>query len=124
MLIDVRGNFMSGIIDFLEHNLSVIMFGFFGMMFMAMNFVTYDLYGTDKKLAQNKQWRIKEEMLLMAGFFGGALGAVLGMKKFNHKTKKKKFWIINIAGLIWQVLLFLHFVTVVIHGYFVLIIKK
>ena len=39
------------------------------------------------------------------GFFGGAIGALLGMKAFRHKTKHWYFWFFNIFGLLWQIAL-------------------
>ena len=41
--------------------------------------------------------------VLLFGFFGGAVGALTGMRLFHHKTKKPRFWIINILGLVWQI---------------------
>lgn len=45
----------------------------------------------DKKRAIKKEWRISEKTLLTLGFFGGALGGVLGMYLFRHKTKHNAF---------------------------------
>jgi uncharacterized membrane protein YsdA (DUF1294 family) len=45
------------------------------------------LYGADKAKAKANAWRISEKTLLGAGFFGGSVGALLGMKLFRHKTK-------------------------------------
>lgn len=59
-------------------------------------------YGRDKKLAREHKWRMPEHLLLCLGFFGGAAGALAGMLLFRHKTKHWYFWVINIAGLIWQ----------------------
>ncbi|HRU97150.1 MAG TPA: DUF1294 domain-containing protein [Ruminococcus sp.] len=36
------------------------------------------------------------------GFFGGAFGAIAGMKAFRHKTKHWYFTVINVLGAIWQ----------------------
>ena len=41
--------------------------------------------------------------LLGFGFFGGALGALAGMKLFRHKTKHWYFRVINTAGLLLQI---------------------
>lgn len=61
------------------------------------------LYGVDKAKAKANAWRISEKTLLGAGFFGGSVGALLGMKLFRHKTKHWYFWAVNLLGLIWQV---------------------
>lgn len=45
----------------------------------------------DKERAKNKEWRISEKTLLTLGFVGGALGGVLGMYLFRHKTKHNAF---------------------------------
>ena len=45
----------------------------------------------DKERAKKKEWRISEKTLLTLGFFGGAIGGVLGMYLFRHKTKHNKF---------------------------------
>ncbi|AWE08295.1 DUF1294 domain-containing protein [Lysinibacillus sp. 2017] len=45
----------------------------------------------DKERAKKKEWRISEKTLLTLGLFGGAMGGVLGMYLFRHKTKHNKF---------------------------------
>ena len=45
----------------------------------------------DKERAIKKEWRISEKTLLILGFFGGAIGGVLGMYLFRHKTKHNAF---------------------------------
>ena len=45
----------------------------------------------DKERAKKKEWRISEKTLLTLGFFGGAIGGVLGMYLFRHKTRKNAF---------------------------------
>ena len=45
----------------------------------------------DKERAKKKEWRISEKTLLTLGVFGGAIGGVLGMYLFRHKTKHNKF---------------------------------
>lgn len=70
--------------------------------FAVMSIIALILYKIDKVKAEKKKWRTKEATLLGFGFFGGALGALAGMKLFRHKTKHWYFWAINIAGLLWQ----------------------
>ena len=72
------------------------------IILIAMNIISLALYGSDKTKAKKNQWRIQETTLLGIGFLGGAVGAIVGMKYFHHKTKKVYFWVINIIGLIWQ----------------------
>ena len=63
------------------------------------------LYAGDKKKAKKKRWRIPEKLLLGVGFFGGAVGALLAMQLFRHKTGHWYFWVVNLLGLAWQVVL-------------------
>ena len=72
---------------------------------LLMSVIAVILYRSDKKKAQTGKWRIKETILLGAGFFGGSAGALLAMKLFRHKTRHWYFWAINILGLLWQVAL-------------------
>jgi len=65
-----------------------------------MSIVAFILYGVDKSKAKREVWRIPEAVLLGWGFFGGAVGALCGMKVFRHKTKHWYFWAVNILGLI------------------------
>lgn len=58
---------------------------------ITINVITFFLYGIDKWKAQHHRWRISEGTLLLAALAGGSLGALLGMYKFHHKTKHKKF---------------------------------
>lgn len=74
------------------------------LIFLAvMSVIAFALYGIDKRKAIKHKWRIKEIMLLSFGFFGGAVGALLGMKVFHHKTKHWYFWAVNILGLAVQI---------------------
>lgn len=65
----------------------------------VMSIVDFIMYGADKAKAKAKQWRTPEKTLLLTGFFGGAVGALLGMKVFRHKTKHWYFWAVNFVGL-------------------------
>ena len=68
----------------------------------AVSLVAFFAYGLDKRKAKRGSWRTKESVLLGLGFFGGAIGALLGMKVYRHKTKHWYFWVVNILGLLWQ----------------------
>ena len=61
---------------------------------LLVNIVAFVVYGIDKRKAQKGRWRIPESTLLLLAFFGGALGALLGMRAFHHKTKHWKFKIL------------------------------
>ncbi|MBR6580427.1 MAG: DUF1294 domain-containing protein [Ruminococcus sp.] len=73
--------------------------------YAVISLIAFVMYFADKKKAQKNKWRIKEATLLGFGFFGGAIGALLAMKIFRHKTKHWYFWAVNIIGLIWQIAL-------------------
>lgn len=72
-------------------------------VYWAVNFLTFLLYGIDKRKSQRGKWRISEACLLGFAFFFGAFGAFLGMRVFRHKTKHKKFVILVPLFLILQV---------------------
>ncbi len=54
---------------------------------VIFNLTAFILYGTDKRRARNGQWRISEKALFMIALPGSALGALLGMYVFRHKTR-------------------------------------
>ena len=58
---------------------------------VAINFVTFFMYGIDKWKAQHSKWRIPEATLIGLAVIGGSIGAWLGMRAWHHKTMHKKF---------------------------------
>lgn len=70
---------------------------------LLINVVTFAAYGIDKRKARKGKWRTKEATLLLLAFLGGALGALLGMRTFHHKTKHRKFKILVPVFLIMQI---------------------
>ncbi|MCL2392563.1 MAG: DUF1294 domain-containing protein [Oscillospiraceae bacterium] len=58
---------------------------------IVWNFFTFCLYGIDKYKAKHNKWRISEKVLLLAAVLMGAVGALLGMYIFRHKTKHLAF---------------------------------
>ena len=67
--------------------------------------ITFMAYAIDKRRAKKKRSRISEAFLLCTGFFGGSVGALLGMNFFRHKTRHWYFWTVNVVGLLCQVVL-------------------
>ncbi|MBQ7985656.1 MAG: DUF1294 domain-containing protein [Clostridia bacterium] len=72
------------------------------------NVAVFMLYGIDKWCAKNDKWRISEKTLIGSAFLMGAVGAILGMKTFHHKTRKKLFsalialaFLVNAGVLVW-----------------------
>lgn len=58
---------------------------------IAINVITFLVYGIDKWKAKRSKWRIPEATLLGLSVIGGSIGAWLGMKVWHHKTMHKKF---------------------------------
>ena len=58
---------------------------------LAVNAVTFIVYGIDKYKAKHDNWRISEATLLLLAVIGGSIGAWCGMKIWHHKTMHKKF---------------------------------
>ena len=58
---------------------------------LAINAVTFIVYGIDKYKAKKAKWRISEATLLLLAVLGGSIGAWVGMKVWHHETMHKKF---------------------------------
>ena len=58
---------------------------------LAVNVLTFIIYGLDKRKARQGRWRVPEATLLGLAAVGGSVGAWLAMRLFHHKTQKKKF---------------------------------
>ncbi|MBQ9783964.1 MAG: DUF1294 domain-containing protein [Clostridia bacterium] len=71
--------------------------------YAVMSVLAFLAYGLDKRKAKKKRWRTPEAVLLCFGFFGGAVGALIGMNLFRHKTRHWYFWAVNFLGLAWQI---------------------
>lgn len=68
--------------------------------FLLINLFTYALFYVDKQRAINHQYRISEKILINLILIGGFVGAYFGMYHFHHKTKKTKFKIALISGVV------------------------
>ena len=75
---------------------------------IAINVVTFFMYGIDKWKAKRSKWRISEATLLGLAVIGGSIGAWLGMIVWHHKTMHKKFQfgipliiVAQVAMIIW-----------------------
>ena len=56
-----------------------------------VNLIAFFIFGIDKLKAKRGSYRISEKTLITICAVGGALGGLLGMMIFHHKTQKPKF---------------------------------
>ena len=62
------------------------------MVYLGLiNGITLILFGLDKRRAVRQKRRIPIVTLLGCSFVGGALGGLMGMYMFRHKTRKDYF---------------------------------
>ena len=54
---------------------------------VVVNLAAFLLYGSDKRRAKRRQWRVSERNLFLAAILGGSIGALAGMRAFRHKTR-------------------------------------
>ena len=65
--------------------------GALAVWLIAINLVTFAVYGADKRRARRGAWRVPEKTLFLLPLLGGSVGALLGMRVFRHKTKHWNF---------------------------------
>ena len=77
----------------------------------GMSIVLFVVMGLDKYKAKTGRWRVSEKTLFLMALLGGALGGVVGMRVFHHKTKHWYFQygfpallIVQAALLVWLIL--------------------
>lgn len=58
-----------------------------GLYLLLVNLTAFAVMGADKRRARRGAWRISEKTLFLPAVLGGALGGVLGMWVFRHKTR-------------------------------------
>ena len=58
---------------------------------ISINCLSLLLMGLDKLKALRNNYRISEKTLIFLALIGGAIGIILGMLIFHHKTKKILF---------------------------------
>lgn len=81
----------------------MLIFWIYLAVLAVMSLITFFIYFADKRKAKRREWRIREAVLLSLGFFGGALGALLGMNVFRHKIRRWYFWVENMIFLLLQI---------------------
>ncbi len=60
---------------------------------LAINIISFFIYGIDKWKAIHNRWRISETSLIGLAVIGGSIGALVGMLIFHHKVRKPKFYV-------------------------------
>ncbi|MCQ2438274.1 MAG: DUF1294 domain-containing protein [Oscillospiraceae bacterium] len=75
---------------------------------LAANCICFALMGIDKRKAKRRERRIPENTLLLSAACMGALGGVLGMLVFRHKTKHLKFVLLFPLFLVLELALLLY----------------
>ncbi|MGH2559780.1 MAG: DUF1294 domain-containing protein [Thermomicrobiales bacterium] len=69
---------------------------------MAGTVVTLLAFAFDKGLAKAGGRRVPEVVLLGLSLCGGVLGGWIGMLGFRHKTRHRRFWVVQwVATAIW-----------------------
>ncbi|RXJ56217.1 DUF1294 domain-containing protein [Candidatus Marinarcus aquaticus] len=82
------------------------------MILIALNLLSFIVYGCDKYLAIHDKRRISEKNLHTLSIVGGFVGSTLAMMLFRHKIKKVKFMLIHSAIFIgWIFLLYFYFLS-------------
>lgn len=76
--------------------------------YLAVNVITYIIWGYDKLRAKLQQWRIPENTLYALIILGGGAGALLGMIVFRHKTRKLKFKLISVVSVLVHIAIFFY----------------
>lgn len=76
---------------------------------VLVNAFVFFLFWLDKRRARKGQRRISEKELLMWSALGGWPGALMAMRKFRHKTKKRSFraWLYGLIALQFAVAAYL-----------------
>ncbi|EOH56140.1 hypothetical protein UA3_01324 [Enterococcus faecium EnGen0263] len=74
-----------------------------------VNFYLFCLMGYDKHQARTGGWRVPENNLIFVSLLGGGLGGLISRKVFHHKTRKKKFTVGFIAGVLVDLILIYFF---------------
>ena len=80
------------------------------LYFVIVNILTFSLFASDKYRAVRRGWRIRESVLFGMSLVGGALGGLISMFVFRHKTKKALFeYGMPIAVVLHIVFIFIYF---------------
>lgn len=87
-----------------NHKLFVIML----ILMILVSIITFILYKIDKKRAIKNKWRISELTLLIPTVILGSFGSTLGIYMLRHKTKHWYFVLLNLVGLVLNILILIY----------------
>ena len=76
---------------------------------VLVNIYLFCLMGYDKRQAIKGKWRVPESNLIFVSLLGGGIGGLIARKVFHHKTRKKKFTIGFMAGVLVDLILIYFF---------------
>lgn len=76
---------------------------------LLINVIGFFTMWYDKKMAMAGKYRVPESRIFLIAIIGGAVGVLLGMEIFKHKTKHLKFKIFVPVIIILQVIAFRFF---------------
>lgn len=80
--------------------------GVLTLFLVLMNLLAFAVFGVDKWKAKHDRRRVPERTLWLLAVLGGALGALIGMQVFRHKTQHRSFrWGVPILLIVQIVLL-------------------
>lgn len=78
---------------------------------LVINIVNFFLMWYDKKEAEKHEWRVQEKTFFIISVLGGAIGGLIGMYTFHHKTKKWYFKFGFIGIIITQIVIIAYFMS-------------
>ena len=78
---------------------------------LSINLISFLAFGFDKYKANRNKRRLKNGLLLGLSFIGGAIGGLIGMNVFRHKTKKAYYKIGLPLMILMQVLMLVLFMN-------------
>jgi uncharacterized membrane protein YsdA (DUF1294 family) len=67
------------------------------LFYIAASLVTFIVYGWDKRCARRGKQRVRERTLHIMELLGGWPGALVAMRVFNHKRRKRSYMAMFIA---------------------------
>lgn len=64
---------------------------FLSLYLIIINVIAFFLMGIDKQRAKKHAFRVPEATLFTISVIGGAIGSIIGMYTFRHKTRHPSF---------------------------------